>query len=548
MTISSASKPSYQFPSNGHLETTDAFAKARHDLVKAERDFGFLGQAQPSELEWTAGVVIEKLKQWEETNMHIMHGDGSGFEAGHKYLHGLDIIQTSTILELAKKAPKGALLHCHLEAMLAPKDSLLIDARNQPNLYIKSDVPLISKGFFEHALPQFEVLDINYTPEETIDVFSKSYIPGKLMKYTDFLHQFPGGPQRAEDWISSKIVINAKDAYHAEQTVNGIWFYFLRTFVVLRGLFNYEAAYRNHFRRVIWHFARDGIMYAELRVSMHRGNHARRNDGSGNLSHQEMFQVLADVLAEEMPKMKEENLLFTGARLIFTALRSGTNEDMQYSLNECIELAQQFPNLICGFDMAGPENAGRSHSAFIPELLQFRATCDELGLDLPFIFHAGETLDHGGDVDSNLYDVILLGTKRIGHGYSLSKHPLLMQLCKDRKIAVEMCPISNEVLGLCPTIKNHPLPILLANCVPCSINSDDPGVWNATLSHDFYQVLMGSNVMSLTGWRVLAEWSIEYSCMGDGEKSVALQLFRTAWDGFCQEVITTYGPRVSGKP
>jgi len=547
MTVSSASKVSYEFPSSGQLDTTAAFAEARKELVKAERDFGFLGSAQPSELESAAGAVIEKLKQWEETNMHIMHGDGSGFEAGHKYLHGLDVIQTSTILELAKKAPKGALLHCHLEAMLAPKDSLLIDARKQPNLYIKSDVPLISKGFFEHALPQFEVLDINYVPEETIDVFSKSYIPGKLMKYSNFLRQFPGGAQRAEDWISSKIVLNAKDAYHAEQTVNGIWFYFLRTFVVLRGLFNYEAAYRNHFRRVIWHFARDGIMYAELRVSMHRGNHARRNDGTGNLSHQEMFQVLADVLAEELPKMKEEKLLFTGARLIFTALRSGTNEDMQYSLDECIELKQQFPALICGFDMAGPENAGRPHSAFIPELLHFRQRCDELGLDLPFIFHAGETLDHGGDVDSNLYDVILLGTKRIGHGYSLSKHPLLMQLCKDRKIAVEMCPISNEVLGLCPTIKNHPLPILLANCVPCSINSDDPGVWNATLSHDFYQVLMGSNVMSLTGWRVLVEWSIEYSCMDDAEKTVAMQSFQTAWESFCQDVISTYSARVSGE-
>lgn len=36
--------------------------------------------------------------------------------------------------------------------------------------------------------------------------------------------------------------------------------------------------------------------------------------------------------------------------------------------------------------------------------------------DIPFIFHAGETLGDGTAADMNLYDAILLGTKRIGHG------------------------------------------------------------------------------------------------------------------------------------
>ena len=36
--------------------------------------------------------------------------------------------------------------------------------------------------------------------------------------------------------------------------------------------------------------------------------------------------------------------------------------------------------------------------------------------DIPFLFHAGETLGDGTAADMNLYDAILLGTKRIGHG------------------------------------------------------------------------------------------------------------------------------------
>lgn len=535
----------YQFPARTLLYSSTTYAQARDELVKAERNYGFLGsQSQPSsDLELAAGGLVEKLKRWEEANVHTVHADGSGFPIAERYLHGLEFIESSTVLEIARQAPKGALLHCHLEAMLRPQESLLIDARNQDNLYIRTDAPLVSKGFYEHALPAFDIFGTPPDKNETSNCFSKTYVTGSFMKYSNFCKQFPGGLKRAEDWVASRISLHAKDAYHASQTVDGIWHYFLRTFTVLRGLFNYESAYRNHFRRVIWHFARDGISYAELRVSMHRGNFARRDDGSGSLTHREMFQVLADVLEEDLPKMKAEGLHFTGARLIFTALRNGTKEDMSYSLNECIELKQVFPNLICGFDMAGPENAGHPLSFFIPELLEFRKKCDELNLDIPFIFHAGETLDHGGDVDSNLYDAILLGTKRIGHGYSLTKHPLLMQLCKDRKIAVEICPISNEVLGLCPTVKNHPLPVLLSNCVPCSINSDDPGVWEATLSHDFYQVLMGSNVMGLTGWRILAQWSIEYSCMNEEEKLNTFASFEARWKQFCQYVVDTYGSR-----
>lgn len=132
---------------------------------------------------------------------------------------------------------------------------------------------------------------------------------------------------------------------------------------------------------------------------------------------------------------------------------------------------------IIGFDMQGQEDSGHPLSYWIPELLAMRRKCNELMLDLPFIFHAGETLDHGGETDTNLYDAILLNTKRIGHGFSITRHPLLMRICKEKKIAIETCPISNEVLGLCSTTRNHHLPILMSNCVPCSINSDDPGSW-----------------------------------------------------------------------
>jgi adenosine deaminase CECR1 len=101
------------------------------------------------------------------------------------------------------------------------------------------------------------------------------------------------------------------------------------------------------------------------------------------------------------------------------------------------------------------------------------------------MFHAGETLlDTGGSGDptnSNLYDAVLLESKRIGHGFALMKHPHLVEKFKKTKkspgICVELCPISNELLHLCRNIKEHPFPELLAAGIPCTVNSDNPSLF-----------------------------------------------------------------------
>ena len=69
-----------------------------------------------------------------------------------------------------------------------------------------------------------------------------------------------------------------------------------------------------------------------------------------------------------------------------------------------------------GFDLVGAEDSLKPLIYYAEHLLRFRERQQEEGVDIPFIFHAGETLGDGTDADLNLYDAILLGTKRIGHG------------------------------------------------------------------------------------------------------------------------------------
>jgi adenosine deaminase len=91
-------------------------------------------------------------------------------------------------------------------------------------------------------------------------------------------------------------------------------------------------------------------------------------------------------------------------------------EDLEWHLDECLQLKQKYPDVIAGFDLVGAEDTGTPLTDYLVPFIAFRERVKDLGIDLPFIFHAGETLDDGGQTDGNLYDAILLGTKRIGHG------------------------------------------------------------------------------------------------------------------------------------
>ncbi len=129
--------------------------------------------------------------------------------------------------------------------------------------------------------------------------------------------------------------------------------------------------------------------------------------------------------------------------------------------------------LPAGFDLVGEEAKGRPLRDFVPEFLAFQAQCRRDGVEIPFLFHCGETLDLGAPTDGNLLDALLLNSRRIGHGFALPKHPLVLQRLRAQSVCVELCPISNEILGLTPRVNGHAMYSLLANNVHCAVSSDN---------------------------------------------------------------------------
>jgi adenosine deaminase len=101
--------------------------------------------------------------------------------------------------------------------------------------------------------------------------------------------------------------------------------------------------------------------------------------------------------------------------------------------------------------------------------------------DLHSAPHAGE---HAGP-ESVWGAIRALGAERIGHGVRAAEDPALVAYLAEHKIPLDVCPLSNIRLGVSPDLARHPLPGLLEAGVVMTVNSDDPSLFNTSLSDDY---------------------------------------------------------------
>lgn len=98
--------------------------------------------------------------------------------------------------------------------------------------------------------------------------------------------------------------------------------------------------------------------------------------------------------------------------------------------------------------------------------------------------HAGETVGPASVWGA----VVALRADRIGHGVRAIEDPHLLALLKERRIPLEVNPTSNVCLHVYHSLREHPFPHLDRMGLIVTLNSDDPPLFNATLSQE-YQAL-----------------------------------------------------------
>ena len=98
------------------------------------------------------------------------------------------------------------------------------------------------------------------------------------------------------------------------------------------------------------------------------------------------------------------------------------------------------------------------------------------------------------------------------------------RLRRDR-VPLEVCPTSNICLGLAPDVAHHPFDELRRAGLEVSINTDDPALFDTTLSEEFRRV---GEAFSYTP-EVLAKLALaaaEHSFLPEAEKRAHLAAMR----------------------
>lgn len=133
--------------------------------------------------------------------------------------------------------------------------------------------------------------------------------------------------------------------------------------------------------------------------------------------------------------------------------------------------------LLAAFGLGGPEKGNP------PE--KFRTAFEKVRKKgIPCILHAGETQGP----DSVWQAIEIAGSQRIGHGVRSLEDPKLVDHLRETQTPLEVCPTSNICLKLYPSLAEHSLPRLLAQGLYVTINSDDPPMFNTTLTNEFMQL------------------------------------------------------------
>ena len=102
---------------------------------------------------------------------------------------------------------------------------------------------------------------------------------------------------------------------------------------------------------------------------------------------------------------------------------------------------------------------------------------------VPLVLHAGET-----EGPQSIWGALAQGSQRIGHGVRCLEDAALVAELRERQVPLEVCPSSNVCLGLAPSLAAHPFPQLLAAGLYVTVNSDDPAMFNTTLTDEYLRL------------------------------------------------------------
>jgi adenosine deaminase len=214
------------------------------------------------------------------------------------------------------------------------------------------------------------------------------------------------------------------------------------------------------------------------------------------------LEKCVEFVLEQLQKAGQKYDLETGLTIATSRLNGGDHA------RKLAQIALRYRDAgVIGFGLSNDERIGQT-SDFVDafNLIQ--------GQGLIAVPHGGEILG-----PNSLHDIIdLLNPQRIGHGVTSISDPQLIERIIERNITLELCPVSNRHLGVVNLYKDFPLRQFLDAGVRCTLNADNPLLFERRLNSQF-EVARKYMHASDSDLAVLARNSVEGSTASPASKT-----------------------------
>lgn len=427
-------------------------------------------------------------------------------------------IEKDALFKLFREMPKGGNLHLHTSATLS----------------IEGFIELIRKFDCDEEWAVYVCKDFEKDGVKLLDgtllLMPSAYtIPARYLDKLTVLHLYSDEELKA--WYSFFGIDKTKSTLE-------VWNRFHEIFTRISKIISVRQFFIEYYTMSFQELWDDHVDYAELRLDTDELISNNISEIQMSPSRQSVRLVVPDAVQtiwEVYQKFAKEH---EGFRLKLIVSESGKkNHSIEDKLNQVYQWMQNTTysqnNFVLGFELLGERNREYSTQSYA------RAICESShGKEIPFYFHDGQNC--WAD-DDNIYTAVALGSKRIGHGLNLFRFPSVVEAMKRHKVALEVCPISNQMLRYTSDLRTHMIRECMNQGIDCVICSDNPMIMgNPGLSYDLWEVYY-SQLIDLREIKQFILNSYLYSGMTEEENAEQLQCWEKKWEIFLDDAFEMIG-------
>ncbi len=438
------------------------------------------------------------------------------FPTAHYFFGVRPLLESSTLFPMFQSMPKGAVLHIHTSS-LGDTEFIIGNLTHRPNCYVLM-ITNSTTGATQYTLSYF-------LPGNQPDGFATC-----------------SDARAADPGFDGKVrgALEMSEATSPRNRTTDVLFPGFQLVFGRLAILKEPTAYYDYYYDGLVKLIQNGVQYVEIRTGISSLTAVNGTSYPPEFTLQVWSQLRQDL------RNRYASIGFD-LTLIASYDRARASSVVSQNLISAFKYKQQFPDLIIGFDLVNFEDPGHTTEYFSNVWIQHQALTQSTGVSLPFYFHDGESDQPN---DTNVYDAILCSTRRIGHGFNLWHFPYLEQVAKQQQIAVEVCPLSNQILGYVADLRLHPAAGYFARGVPMVLSSDDPGIFGYVgMGYDYLAAYLAWG-LSLKDVKSLVWNSLKYTALRDvnpTQLQSALGVLQTKWDAWITSMSNALAAQRAGK-